>query len=65
MRVRAIAGIGFGARRARVNGEDVPFDEQGALLHLRKGDNIGGLRFTAFAFVDDGRKRQEVVGRGL
>ncbi len=40
VRVRAIGGIGFGARRARVNGADVPFDDQGALLTLRKGDNL-------------------------
>ncbi|MFA0756978.1 MAG: hypothetical protein YPKNTGVA_002508, partial [Candidatus Fervidibacter sp.] len=29
VRVRAVGGIGFGARRARVNGEDATFDEQG------------------------------------
>ncbi|MFA0771996.1 MAG: hypothetical protein REDVDVYQ_002529, partial [Candidatus Fervidibacter sp.] len=40
VRVRAVGGIGFGARRARVNGEDATFDEQGAFLNLRKGDNL-------------------------
>lgn len=40
VRVRAVGGIGFGARRARVNGEDATFDEQGAVLKLRKGDNL-------------------------
>jgi alpha-L-rhamnosidase len=40
VRVRAVGGIGFGARRARVNGEDATFDEQGAILKLRKGDNL-------------------------
>lgn len=40
VRVRAIGGIGFGARRARVNGADVPFDDQGAVLKLSKGDNL-------------------------
>lgn len=40
VRVRAVGGIGFGARRARVNGEDATFDEQGAILKLSKGDNL-------------------------
>jgi hypothetical protein len=40
VRVRAVGGIGFGARRARVNGEGTTFDEQGASLKLRKGDNL-------------------------
>ena len=40
VRVKAVGGIGFGARRARVNGEDATFDEQGAILKLRKGDNL-------------------------
>ncbi len=40
VRVRAIGGIGFGARRAKVNGEDATFDEHGAILKLRKGDNL-------------------------
>ncbi len=40
VRVRAIGGVGFGARRARVNGEDVAFDQQGALVPLHKGANL-------------------------
>ena len=40
VRVQAIGGIGFGARRARVNGEDVPFDKHGAILPLQKGENL-------------------------
>jgi len=40
VRVRALGGIGFGARRARVNGEDATFDERGAILNLRKGENL-------------------------
>ena len=40
VRVQAVGGIGFGARRVRVNGEDAIFDEQGAILRLRKGDNL-------------------------
>jgi len=40
VRVRAIGGIGFGARKARVNGEDATFDEHGAILKLRKGENL-------------------------
>ncbi len=40
VRVRAVGGIGFGARRARVNGQDVTFDEHGAVLKLSKGDNL-------------------------
>lgn len=40
VRVRAIGGVGFGARRARVNGEDVRFDEHGAVLKFQKGENF-------------------------
>ncbi len=40
VRVRAIGGVGFGARRVRVNGQDASFDQHGALLPLRKGDNL-------------------------
>lgn len=40
VRVNGVNGVGFGARRVRVNGEDMPFDGGTAVLKLSKGENL-------------------------
>lgn len=46
VRVKGVNGIGLGARRIRVNGEDMPFEDGTAILKLCKGENLVAFDVT-------------------